>query len=85
MKSATDWAKELGDSPVDAFVNATGLGAKVLVGDDNMFPTRGQTITVKGEASALRTREAVDDVKYVIPRVGSGTTILGGTREKGSW
>ena len=64
------------------FVNASGLGAKELVSDDAIFPVRGQTMLVKGEAKYATT---MSENSYVIPRPGSGTTILGGTREVGNW
>ncbi|KAL9126997.1 MAG: hypothetical protein Q9217_004053, partial [Psora testacea] len=69
--------EELG--PIDVFVNATGLGARDLVGDMDVFPVQGQTILVKGEAKCAKT---LDENRYVIPRPGSGTTILGGTRDR---
>lgn len=64
------------------YVNATGLGARELVPDERMYPIRGQTVLVKGEAKEAKT---TDQNRYVIPRPGSGTTILGGTREVGVW
>lgn len=64
------------------FVNASGLGARKLVGDHSVFPTRGQTVLVKGELKFAKTTERNS---YVIPRPGSGTTVLGGTREDGIW
>ena len=64
------------------FVNASGLGAKELVPDDAMFPVRGQTVLVKWEAKCAKT---MNENRYVIPRPGSGTTVLGGTREVGNW
>lgn len=69
----------------DIFVNATGLGAAKLCHDDRIFPIRGQTVLVKGEALATRTRLGDGYTAYCIPRPGSGTTILGGTKEKGNW
>ena len=63
-------------------MNASGLGAKELVPDHTMFPVRGQTVLVKGEAKYANT---MNENRYVIPRPGSGTTILGGTREVGNW
>ena len=63
-------------------VNASGLGAEKLVPDEAMFPVRGQTVLVKGEARSAKT---MNKNSYVIPRPGSGTTILGGTREVGNW
>ena len=68
---------------VDVWVNATGLSAKRVCGDDSMYPIKGQTVLVKGEAKGARTW--VNGDRYVIPRPGSGTTILGGTREVGDW
>lgn len=70
---------------VDVFVNATGLGARELVGDRRMFPTRGQTVLVRGEAAAARTRVGKGYITYCIPRPGSGMTILGGTKEVRDW
>lgn len=67
------------------FVNATGLGAKSLVGDQNVFPTRGQTVLVKGEAHTIRTLEGQGKINYVLPRAGSGMTVLGGTKEADNW
>lgn len=72
---------------VDAWVNATGLGAGKVVGDENVYLVRGQTVLVKGEARGVSTRvgRGPGEMAYVIPRGGSGTTVLGGTREVGSW
>jgi len=70
---------------VHAFVNATGLGARSLLSDGKMFPTRGQTVLVKGEASGARTRVGKGYTAYCIPRPGSGTTIVGGTKQAGDW
>ena len=64
------------------FVNASGLGAKEMVPDHAMFPVRGQTVLVTGESKSAKT---MNENRYVIPRPGSGTTILGGTREVGNW
>ena len=77
-----DETAELERSPPDVFVNATGLGARELVPDEGVFPVKGQTVLVKGEAREARTR---DGIRYVIPRTGSGTTVLGTTREVGVW
>ena len=82
LKSVTSQANWQGTSNIRAFVNATGLGARSLVGDENVFPTKGQTVLVRGELTFAKT---TDRNLYVIPRPGSGTTILGGTREDGNW
>lgn len=74
-----------GTGGVKVFVNATGLGARALVGDAGMFPTRGQTVLVRGEARAVRTRVGRGEIAYCIPRPGSGMTVLGGSKEVGVW
>ena len=86
------------DPKIDAFVNATGLGAHILVPDEAVYPIRGQTVTVKGEAkqnttvdskptsSNRRSLEPLEpNITYVLPRPYSGTTILGGTKQAGNW
>jgi D-amino-acid oxidase len=81
---------------VFALINCTGLGARHFVGDveaAKLFPKRGQTILVKGEATMDRTYDDFpplastedDDLVYVIPRPGSGTTIFGGCGQAGNW
>jgi D-amino-acid oxidase len=76
-----------------ALVNCTGLGARHFVGQEEaekLYPIRGQTILVKGEAEHGRTlanssHTDVEELLYVIPRPGSGTTILGGCKQAGNW
>ena len=70
---------------IHAFINATGLGARTLVPDMAMYPTRGQTILVRGEASKVSTFEGIGLIRYVLPRKGSGTSLLGGTKQAGNW
>jgi D-amino-acid oxidase len=67
------------------FVNALGMGARTLIGDDKMFPTRGQTVYVVGEARYITVRKGEWGIAYVIPRRGSGYTLLGGCQEVGNW
>jgi hypothetical protein len=84
LAAAESTATAYGRPAADCFLNATGLGAATLCGDKAMYPIRGQTVLVKGEATATRTRTG-EAYTYTIPRPGSGTTILGGTKEKGNW
>ncbi|KAI7154560.1 hypothetical protein KC349_g7579 [Hortaea werneckii] len=88
LKSAAAIASEDSQrhkSPPDCFVNASGMGAKKLCGDEAMYPIRGQTVLVKGEAQRIRTQLGEGYNAYCIPRPGSGTTILGGTKEANNW
>jgi D-amino-acid oxidase len=78
---------------VFALINCTGLSARHFVGQEEaekLYPIRGQTILVKGEAAHGRTlangsHMDVEELLYVIPRPGSGTTILGGCKQAGNW
>lgn len=67
------------------FVNALGMGARKVIGDEKMFPTRGQTVFVEGEAKDIIIRTGEWGIAYVIPRKGSGYTLLGGSQEAGNW
>lgn len=82
----------LGKNEVAAYVNATGISALDFVPDPNIYPVRGQTITVAREAKQITTIEgyASQDrtgtpIMYVLPRPHSNTTILGGTKDIGNW
>jgi hypothetical protein len=92
LATADGISNAIGRGKVDAYVNATGLGARDLCGDEAVYPIRGQTVLVRGEATAIRTRTGAASkdgreayTAYCIPRPGSGTTILGGTRDVGAW
>lgn len=82
--AAESTAKAHDRGNADCFLNATGLGAKALCGDGAMHPIRGQTVLVKGEALATRSRYG-SEYTYCIPRPGAGYTILGGTKQSDSW
>lgn len=72
------------DDNVVGMVNCTGLAAKELAHDERVFPTRGQTILVKGEAEMARLRRGDGWICYVIRRPGQGT-ILGGSYQEDDW
>lgn len=72
-------------APASAFVNATGLAARALVPDSSVYPIRGQTVVVKGEAANITTMFFPDANASVAPRLGSGTSILGSTYQEGNW
>ncbi|HEV7126817.1 MAG TPA: FAD-dependent oxidoreductase [Ktedonobacterales bacterium] len=66
-------------------VNCAGLGARELVGDHDLHPSRGQVIRLK--ANGFR-QVVMDDtgpnaVAYVVPRVND--IVLGGTDDEGNW
>ena len=66
-------------------INCTGLSSKTLVGDKTVYSTKGQTVIVRGEAERIGIISGGRREAYVIPRPGSGTSILGGCKLAGDW
>ncbi|HEX8628484.1 MAG TPA: FAD-dependent oxidoreductase [Catenuloplanes sp.] len=66
-------------------VNATGLGAGVLCGDQAVHPARGRVVVVTnpGLVASVRDEDNPDGVTYVHPR--DADVVLGGTFEPGQW
>jgi len=77
-------------------INCAGLGARELVGDELLYPIRGQIVRVAangvGTTQRLRAlpglRAFIDDhshlsLAYIIPRRDG--VVLGGTAEAGDW
>ena len=66
-------------------VNCAGLGARDLVGDDEMKPIRGQIVRVAnpGLDRFFLDEDDPEGVTYVVPR--SADCVLGGTAEEGAW
>ena len=86
--NAVKKAKALAGGPtVHAYINATGIRARQFAGDDAIIALRGQTVLVKGEARRISTRigRTKNDIRVVIPRPGSGTSVIGVTKEPGIW
>ena len=67
----------------DVVVNCAGLGARELVGDSELYPIRGQLVTVTGATlpHALIDDDGPDGLCYVVPR--GDDIVLGGTAEAG--
>ncbi|KAI9853556.1 MAG: hypothetical protein M1813_002062 [Trichoglossum hirsutum] len=66
-------------------MNCTGLSARRLVGDDAVYPTKGQTVIVKGEAERISARVGGKWDASVVPRPGLGVTFLGGCKLVDDW
>ncbi|KAF7950033.1 hypothetical protein EAE96_007336 [Botrytis aclada] len=77
----------------DILVNCAGLAAAKFVGEEEaekMFPVRGQVLLVKGETKVCKTWVGDlgvrgDELLYVIPRPGSGRSVVGGVKEPNTW
>lgn len=66
----------------DVIVNCAGLGAHSLVGDDKVYPVRGQILKFQAPWIKNFIRDG-DGKTYIYPGVNSIT--LGGTRQAGDW
>lgn len=62
--------------------NCSGLGARMLVGDYDLHPARGQTIRIKhnGYRMGVVDEEGTNKLAYIVPRTSD--IILGGTYEE---
>lgn len=69
----------------DLIVNAAGMAAGPLVGDDSTYPVRGQIVRVRnpGLSTSVRDEKHPAGRAYVHPR--SNDCILGGTFDVGEW
>lgn len=70
---------------VDVVVNCTGMGARILAGDEKVYPIKGQTVLVRGECRAVKFRKTKSGWQdAVLRRPGEGT-ILGVSKDKDDW
>jgi D-amino-acid oxidase len=69
----------------DVVVVAAGLGARELLGDDEVVPVRGQVVRVRnpGLERWLLDDDHPDGMTYIIPR--GRDVVLGGTADRGAW
>lgn len=74
---------EVLDLEPEVVVNAAGMAAGALVGDDSVFPVRGQIVRVTnpGLQLSVRDEEHPGGRAYVHPRAND--CIIGGTLEVG--
>jgi len=73
----------LEEVPGDLVVNCSGLGARVLCGDNELIPVRGQVIYIEQDPGFGRFDQQPETLTYTIPR--RDVTVLGGTAQKGDW
>ncbi|WEW56753.1 hypothetical protein PRK78_002204 [Emydomyces testavorans] len=74
------------------FVNATGLGAQDLVPDDAVHLICGQMLLIRGEAHKIYThvmsagsQSSDKQIVYALPQHGTGTSLVGGSKQVGIW
>ncbi|XP_034418598.1 D-aspartate oxidase [Cyclopterus lumpus] len=73
--------QELSNS-YDVIVNCSGLGSKLLVGDNELHPIRGQVLKVEAPWLHHFIKDA-DRKTYIYP--GMHCVTIGGTRQEGDW
>ncbi|XP_032356767.1 D-aspartate oxidase isoform X1 [Etheostoma spectabile] len=66
----------------DIIINCSGLGSKTLVGDNKVYPVRGQVLKVEAPWLKHFIRDG-DGKTYIYPGIHSVT--VGGTRQEGDW
>ncbi|MBT8211537.1 MAG: FAD-binding oxidoreductase [Acidimicrobiia bacterium] len=76
---------KLDELDADLVVNCTGVGARGLVGDDDVQPIRGQVVRVRGgEVNRVTMVERGPmPLTYIMPH--GDECILGGTTDSGEW
>ena len=73
---------EAGGAGADVVVNCSGLGSRLLAGDDSLRPVRGQVVHVEGVRLDRWWLDATGPT-YVVPRGRS--IVVGGTEDEGEW
>ncbi|KAF2657285.1 DAO-domain-containing protein [Lophiostoma macrostomum CBS 122681] len=75
-------------------INCTGLGARELCHDSDVYPIRGQTVLVRIRPSPAPASSSIilhEDpsiaplATYIVPRPGTDTFVLGGTKIPNDW
>ena len=65
-------------------INCTGLGSKELCGDDQLYPVRGQVVSVAPNGfDKVVADDSAENLTYIIPRTND--IILGGTAQENDW
>ncbi|KAJ8673540.1 hypothetical protein QAD02_004802 [Eretmocerus hayati] len=72
--------KEFDSNAYDVIINCTGLGARYFVGDQSVFPIRGQVMRVEAPWLLETFLSDDQDGNYIIPNIDC--VILGGTHQE---
>ncbi len=67
-------------------INCSGVGAKTLANDAQVYPIRGQVVLVRkppGLSPDILSVGDISEATYIVPR--SQDCLLGGTKQKGHW
>ncbi|TQL67506.1 D-amino-acid:oxygen oxidoreductase (deaminating) [Nocardioides albertanoniae] len=80
---STGSVTDLSSVDADVVVNATGLGARELVGDTSLYPVQGQVVVLEAGATEEWLEAEGSAPVYVLPR--GGDTVVGGTSVPHAW
>ena len=67
----------------NVIVNCTGLESGNLLGDEEVYPIRGQILRVKTEIKEMHLDQQIPTLTYIVPR--SNDMILGGVAQENNW
>lgn len=81
---SVDGLSDLQDA-CDLAVNCSGLASRVLTGDQNVYPIKGQIVrmTNPGISRTIADDEGPLSIAYIIPH--ENEVVLGGSAETGNW
>ena len=67
----------------NVIVNCTGLDSGNLLGDEEVYPIRGQILRVKTEIKEMHLDQQIPTLTYIVPR--GNDMILGGVAQENNW
>jgi len=67
----------------EAVVNCTGLESRDLLGDNDLYPIRGQIIRVRSDIKEMHLDQQHETLTYIVPR--GNDMVLGGIAQDGNW
>ena len=67
----------------EAVVNCTGLDSRDLLGDNELYPIRGQIIRVRLDIKEMHLDQQHETLTYIVPRAND--MVLGGVAQDGNW
>lgn len=85
VESVMDVFAVPGIPPAVGVVNCTGLSALEVAKDEAVFPTKGQTIAVRGESHGIVIKVGGPWEAWVVPHPGTGSSLIGGCKLPNDW
>ncbi len=83
VERTIDTPKAIEHLPEDVVVNCTGLGARMLFGDDTLVPIKGQLTILEPQPEVNYALKSTVADLYMFPRREG--VVLGGSHQRGDW